>query len=441
MKTLSTFAALMLAAASLLPAQDLSGDWMGSVVVFPLKTHLVFHLTAAGGNLAATIDNLEQETNGSAGTVTRNGAALKIQVAEPAGVFEGQVNPEFTSIEGAWTQAGKSQRLVLNRLRRPQNPVKPYPYAEEEVAYENRAAGIRLAATLTIPRGAGPFPAVVLIPASGPKDRDESISAHRPFLVLADYLTRRGIAVLRADDRGLGKSGGKFAGASMADFAADAEAGMAYLKTRKQIDARRIGLLGHSEGGTLASMVAARNPGVRFLVLMAGTGVPGEEVMVMQVRLLNAGTGPTLLVAERERQILDIVRQEKSPAAVTQKLQQAMPGRTYTPPEIQELTAPWFVDFLDYDPATALRKVKCPVLALNGEKDRQVFAKQNLPAIRKALEDGGNQNFEIAELPGLNHLFQTTAIGFPAEYPDLEETIAPAALEKIARWIASQAGK
>jgi pimeloyl-ACP methyl ester carboxylesterase len=323
--------------------------------------------------------------------------------------------------------------------------VKPYPYRDEEVAYDNKAANITLAATLTLPPGPGPFPAVLLITGSGPQDRDEAILGHRPFLVLADYLTRRGIAVLRADDRGVGKSGGAFGTATTVDFATDAEAGVAYLRTRPEIDAKKIGLVGHSEGGVIAPLVASRNPAVAFIVMMAGSGVPGDEIIVAQTTLMSQVSGLGADQVEKnsalERQILAIVKEEKDDAALAVKLRDALQG-TVRPEDMEQqikaLSAPWYRYFLTYDPVPALKRVTCPVLAINGERDLQVPPKQNLPAIRKALESSGNTRVEVVELAGLNHLFQSAKTGLPGEYAQIEETMSPVALELIAGWIKKQ---
>ena len=331
---------------------------------------------------------------------------------------------------------------AVERTVRPQEPKKPYPYREEDVGYDNPAGNDRLAATLTIPNGKGPFPAVVLITGSGPQDRDETVFNHKPFLVLADYLTRKGIAVLRADDRGVGKSTGKFDGATTADFATDTEAGVAYLKTRPEIEAHRIGLIGHSEGGIIAPMIAARSRDVAFIVMMAGSSVPGDEILVAQVELLTEASGKSheeaMKAGAEEEDILSLLKNNPDPAAferaVHEKFAQQLPG-TRGLATVKALESPWLRYFVTYDPAVALRKVTCPVLALNGEKDLQVPPKQNLPAIRAALEAAGNKNFEIDEMPGLNHLFQDAKTGLPKEYGEIEETISPAALEKISGWI------
>jgi pimeloyl-ACP methyl ester carboxylesterase len=433
---------------------DIDGAWMGTLDTRETKLRVVFHITNTEDGLMATLDSPDQNAKGLPVTaVTRNGSSLKLELKGIGGVFEGKIDKSLTSIEGTWTQGGATFPLVLKRAkdtaelerRRPQNPVKPYPYREEEVAYDNPAAGIKLAATLTIPPGKGSVPAVVLITGSGPQDRDEALMGHRPFLVLADYLTRKGIAVLRADDRGVGRSGGNFATATTADFATDAEAGVAYLKRRSEVDPHEIGLIGHSEGGIIAPMVAARNPDVAFIVMMAGSGVPGGEILVAQALRVAEASGKSHAEAEKaaaeERVVVALVTQEKDDAALEKKLREKLAGKA--PPailgaQIKLISSPWFRYFIAYDPATALRKVTCPALAIGGEKDVQVPPMQNLPAIRKALETAGNKNFEVAELPGLNHLFQTAKTGAPSEYAEIEETISPLALEKIASWVLKQ---
>jgi hypothetical protein len=430
---------------------DIDGAWMGTLDTGAVKLRVVFHITNTEDGLTATMDSPDQGAKGLPVTsVTRDGASLKLEMKQIAGGFDGKISKDLTTIEGTWTQAGNSLPLVLKRVkdaaqlerRRPQNPVKPYPYRDEDVSYPNPAANITLAATLTIPPGKGPFPAVLLIVGSGPHDRDEALMGHRPFLVLSDYLTRHGIVVLRADDRGVGKSGGNFATVTTADLATDAEAGVAYLKQRPEVDPRKIGLVGHSEGGIIAPMVAARNPDVAFIVMMAGPGVPGDQILEAQSRLIAeaAGQSPAELekTAKEEHQILALVKNGKDSTTLESDLRKELAGKVpeaEVDAQIKELISPWFRYFLAYDPAGALKKVRCPVLALNGEKDLQVPPTQNLPAIRQALQAGGNQHFEADELPGLNHLFQTARTGAPSEYAEIEETISPIALEKIAGWI------
>ena len=435
-------------------ASDIDGAWMGTLDLGAVKLRVVFHIVNTEDGLVATLDSPDQGQKGLPTTsVARDGANLKIEARAIGGVYEGKIAADLSSIDGAFTQMGASHPLLLKRvkdqaeleLKRPQNPAKPYPYREEEVSYENKGQNVTLAATLTIPEGKGPFLAVLLITGSGPQDRDESLMGHKPFLVLSDYLTRHGIAVLRADDRGTGKSSGNFATATTADFATDAEAGVAYLKTRSEVDPHKIGLIGHSEGGVVAPMVAARNKDVSFIVLMAGTGVPGDQVLEAQGKAIDVASGKdaneAALNATKEKQMLQLVENEKDPAVLESKLKQRMSGAipdAQIGMAIEKITSPWMRYFLTYDPATALRKVTCPVLAINGSLDKQVLPDQNLPAIRKALEQSGNKHIEIDELAGLNHLFQTAKTGAPSEYAEIEETIAPAALEKVSSWILKQ---
>lgn len=433
---------------------DIDGAWMGSLDLGTVKLRVVFHIVNTEDGLIATMDSPDQGANGLPTTsVKREGSSLKIEAKVIGGVFEGKIAADLQSIDGTFTQMGSAHPLLLKRvkdqaeleLKRPQNPVKPYPYREDEVTYDNKEQNVTLAATFTIPQGTGPFPAVLLITGSGPQDRDESLLGHKPFLVLSDYLTRHGIAVLRADDRGVGKSAGVFAKATTADFATDTEAGVAYLKTRAEVDPHKIGLIGHSEGAVIAPMVAARNKDVAFIVMMAGTGVPGDQVLVAQGEAIQVASGKSTEEAAKdaakERELLTLVETEKDQAVLEKELKEKLAGEVPDAQigmQIAQVTSPWFRYFLTYDPATALRKVTCPVLVLNGEKDKQVLPSQNLPPIRKALEEAGNKHFEIDELPGLNHLLQTAKTGAPAEYAEIEETMSPVALDKMANWIGKQ---
>ena len=430
---------------------DIDGAWMGTLDTGSIKLRVVFHILNTADGLTATLDSPDQGMKGmSTSAVTRTGSSLKIEADKIGGVFEGKIAADLSSIDGKWTQGGGTMPLVLKRLkdaaeleqRRPQTPVKPYPYREEDVSYENKEQNVTLAATLTIPQGKGPFPGVVLITGSGPQDRDETLLGHKPFLILSDYLTRHGIAVLRADDRGVGKSTGVFSKATTADFSTDAEAGVAYLKTRAEVDPHKIGLIGHSEGGVIAPMVAARNKDVAFIVMMAGTGVPGDQVIVAQLKAIDIASGKSEQDAEKEagkqQEIVKLIETEKDDTLLQKELREKMAGdvpEAQIGMEISQLTSTWFRYFLTYDPAPALRKVTCPVLAINGSLDKQVLPDQNLPPIRKALEEAGNKHFEIDELPGLNHLFQTAKTGSPAEYAQIEETMSPVALDKMAVWI------
>jgi len=435
-------------------ASDIDGEWFGTIDTGVGRLRVVLHILNTEDGLNATMDSLDQNAKGIPVTsITRSGSSLKFEIKTIGGSYDGAINPNLSAFTGTWSQLGKSFPLTLKRvkdaseleLRRPQTPLKPYPYREEEVSYKNPAANIELAATITLPEGRGPFPAVLLMAGSGPHDRDETIMGHKPFLVLADYLTRKGIVVLRADKRGVGKSGGDYSKAVMTDFASDADAGVAYLKTRAEVDPKKIGLLGHSEGAVEAPMSAAHNPDVAFVVMMAGPGVPGDQLLPEQMRRIEEASGKSKDEIEKDialqREILAIVEKDKDDAALDKDLREKLAGKV---PEAQmgmqvkAVSSPWFRNLLQYDPAPVLSKLTCPVLVLNGERDVQVPPQQNLPPIRKALESGGNKNFEIDELPGLNHLFQTSKTGGIAEYSEIEETMSPIALEKVASWLLKQ---
>ena len=438
-------------------ASDIDGDWLGTLDTGMGKLRLLLHIANTEDGLNATMDSLDQNANGiPVSSITRANALLKFEMKAIGGAYDGTIGQDLSTFTGTWTQMGKSLPLVFKRvknaseleLRRPQNPVKPYPYREEDVVYPNPTAKIQLAATLTIPSGKGPFPAVLLIAGSGPHDRDESLMGHKPFLVLADYLTRKGIVVLRADKRGVGKSGGDYTQAVMSDFAADADAGVAYLKTRPEVDPHKIGLVGHSEGAVEALMAAAHDPDVAFVVMMAGPGVPGEQLLPEQLVRIERASGKSEAEIEKDaavqRDVLATIKKDKGSAVpeLERDLRVAMTGKV---PEAQigmqvkVVSSPWFRDLLEYDPGVTLSKLTCPVLAINGEKDLQVPPEQNLPPIRKALEAAGNKNSEADELPGLNHLFQTAKTGAIGEYSEIEETMSPVALEKVASWLLKQA--
>jgi CubicO group peptidase (beta-lactamase class C family)/pimeloyl-ACP methyl ester carboxylesterase len=327
-----------------------------------------------------------------------------------------------------------------------QDPVKPFPYTEEEVSFENKAAGIKLAGSLTIPSGTGPFPAVVLIPKSGPMDRDERILNHRPFLVLADYLTRAGIAVLRTDVRGVGKSGGRFAGAQVEDLAGDAEAAMDYLRTRKEVNASRVGLISHGEGGLAAGVAATRNRNAAFVVMLGAAAVPLAENSVEGNRLSAEANGELYATAEAQASlmngVLTIIMQESDQATLEKKLRDFLAGKlseSQIAPQMRQWTSAAFRTAMSYDPGPELKKITCPVLALYAEKDFTVPAKLNVPAMRAAL--AGNKAGEVEEVADLNLLFQTADVGIGREANWAEETMSPAVLKKIADWVVRQGSR
>jgi pimeloyl-ACP methyl ester carboxylesterase len=327
-----------------------------------------------------------------------------------------------------------------------QDPVKPFPYTEEEVSFENKAAEIKLAGSLTIPSGTGPFPAVVLLPKSGPMDRDERLLNHRPFQVLADYLTRAGIAVLRTDVRGVAQSGGKFAGVRVEDSAGDADAALAYLRTRKEVNASRVGLVSHGEGGRIAAITAARNRNAAFVVMLGAAAVPAADNSVEGSRLSAEANDELYAKAEAQsslmRGILTIILEESDQANLEKKLRDFLAGKlpeSQIAAQMRQWTSAAFRTAMSYDPAPELKNITCPVLALYAEKDFTVPAKLNVPAMRAAL--AGNQAGEVEELPDLNLLFQTADVGIGREANWAEETMSPTVLTKIADWVVRQGSR
>lgn len=426
------------------------GDWDGTLLAGVLKLRLVLHIDAAGSGTIVSVDQgnvvLPLSRVGLAGDT------VSFVLDKPSASFQGKLAADGSTINGTWSQAGGNLPLTFARrapgaaapaLNRPQEPHVPYPYRSEDVTYDGPAG--KLAGTLTMPGTGGPFAAAVLVAGSGPHDRDETVFGHKPFLVLSDYLTRHGIAVLRSDKRGSGQSTGNGATATTEDFAADVRAAIAYLRTRKEIG-KKIGLIGHSEGGIIAPMVAAKDHSVAFVVLMAGPGLRGDEILMLQGQLIMQAMGAPKEQLDRndaiERQVLDAVISAPNldEARARAKTVLANSGLGLTDPavaaRVDALTSPWFRFFLTYDPAPALTAVQCPVLAINGEKDTQVAPEQDLAAIKAAL--AGNPHATTLELPGLNHLFQTAKTGAPTEYGDIEETIAPVALDTVATWIGQQ---
>lgn len=442
------------------------GNWQGTVNlggVNSVSLRIGLHITKSdAGEYAATLDSIDQGASGiPVRQTTLVGNLVHLDLPNLRATYEGTVSADGNEISGTFTQ-GAALPLTFKRvdqvetLSRPQTPKPPFPYEAVELSYDNTASGVKLAGTLTMPRGGGPFPAAVMISGSGPQDRDETILGHKPFLVIADYLARHGIAVLRVDDRGVGGSTGAALRTTLNDQAGDVLAGVAFLKTRKEIDPQRIGVIGHSEGGIVGPLAASQSADIRFVVMLAGTGVTGEQVVYRQRELaLRAAGAPDAAIAQiraRTELILNAVKSENDENAAAAKIRAAWPSLRETVPEgqradadtalnaeIQLFNSPDIRSLLFYDPADALRKLRVPVLALNGSRDLQVPPDQNIAPIRAALTAAGNKDFTVTEMPGLNHLFQTCKQCTIAEYATLEETFSPAALQVIGDWIAAHA--
>jgi hypothetical protein len=432
------------------------GTWQGALETPGLRLRLQLHISHDDKKqMVAALDSLDQGVSGlPASKVSQTGTAINFEIPGVGGAYEGTINPAKDSLTGTWTQSDVPQSLNFVRqdqpleISRPQNPTKPYPYVEEDVTFPNTKANITLAGTLTTPRTGSAFPTILLIAGSGPHDRDETLAGHKPFLVLADALTRNGYAVFRYDKRGIANSTGDYNNATTEDFASDAEAAITFLKTRHELNMKKLGVIGHSEGGLIASMLATRNPQeVSWIVLLATPSLKGEDALLLQSKLIAQAGGLTddqiNASLAFDRKAYSLVREEHDPTALRKKLGDLVKSSgmaaSLPPPavesQIKMISSPWFRFALDYDPIPTLKKVACPVLALDGEKDLQVPSAENLPLIQSALEAADNKDFEVAELPGLNHLFQASETGSPSEYGVIQETFSPDALNKILTWI------
>lgn len=450
---------LMLATSSIVLGQDISGSWTGILEVKGAKLPLIFNFSKTDNGFTATMDSPNQGAKGipmdAVSFVNKN---LTISFAT-AGIKYSGTWISDVEISGTFEQGNFSSPLTLNKgiveTKRPQDPTKPYPYYTEDVKFINTKENIQLAGTLSLPKKEGKFPTVILISGSGQQNRDSEILGHKPFLVIADYLTRNGIAVLRYDDRGVGQSNGDPTLSTSADFANDAAAAIAYLKTRKEINAKKIGVIGHSEGGMIAPMLAANDKSIAFIVLLAGTGVAGDILLVDQ----NYEVGKLAGMTEEELQetkvvnqtIYNIVKENKPLEDIKKNLKSYFQTNIDKLPEAERpsqeeidavlqkevdgIVTPWLRYFISYNPAANLQKVKCPVLVLNGEKDIQVTADLNTKAIANALKQSGNKNVEVQVFPELNHLFQHCISCKVEEYSLLDETFSPEVLKTMKDWI------
>ncbi|MBN1821094.1 MAG: alpha/beta fold hydrolase [Prolixibacteraceae bacterium] len=432
------------------------GNWSGKLELPGTKLEIIFKISVSEEN--KTVAAMDVPQQGAAGIsvdkIVATNDSLQLTISVINGIFSGAFADEQTLV-GTWSQNGMTFPLTLSKtetvteLKRPQTPVKPYPYTEEEVSFKNKNDSVSLAGTLTIPEGPGKFPVVILITGSGAQDRDETIFGHKPFLVLADHLTRNGFAVLRTDDRGVGGSEGNIRDVTSEELAGDVLAGLEFLKNHNKIDASKIGLIGHSEGGIIAPIAANLTDDVNFIIMWAGPGINGEQILYEQGELINRAAGLTEELIQHNREIqseiFSVLLNESDTKEIYHQLQNAYSGGMYEElsneqkkiinQRIMGVNTPWFKFFLKYDPYPTLKKVKCPVLALIGEKDIQVPPKANLEAIEKAFTKGGNKNFKVQELKNLNHMFQNCETGAISEYGEIEETIAPEALKVMTGWL------
>ncbi len=441
----------------------LPGSWMGHLAVQGVEMRMIFNIKInEKDSLIVTADSPDQGAkNIPIGPVFINGETVNIKAPLLLGEYKGDLVND-TTFKGTWSQRGVIFPLTIVKLsgqfslNRPQEPKPSFPYISEDITFLNSKSNIRLAGTLTLPKGNGPFKAAILITGSGGQNRNEEIQGHKPFLVISDWLTRNGIAVLRFDDRGIGKSEGSQFEATSEDFATDVEAAFEFLKTQKKINPKAIGLIGHSEGGLIAPIVASTNPEISFIVSLAGPGVTGQQIILRQSEEAGRASGiPEQNIkksTEINKKLFAVLRKEKDNKKAEKKIlalyreilqEEKMPAESIDravsslKTTFGESSYTWYRYFLTTDAANFWKKVKCPVLALNGEKDMQVSPVENLPAIEKAVTSNGNKSVRAIKLPGLNHLFQHSQKGLPSEYGKIDETFSPEALKIISDWINS----
>ena len=442
--------------------QDILGSWNGALKVQGIELRLVFNITKTDDGFQSTMDSPDQGAKGiPVASTIFEGDKLTISMPN-MGIEYKATLVKADELEGTFKQGGQSFPMNLSKkaveqsvIRKSQEPVTPFSYRSEEVTFINKVDNVTLSGTLTLPKKKGNYPVVVLISGSGPQNRDGELLGHKPFLVISDYLTKNGIGVLRFDDRGTAKSTGDFNSATSFDFSKDVEAAVAYLLTRKEVNKEQIGLIGHSEGGLIAPMVATRNQAVKFIVLLAAPGQNGDELLLTQQALIGKASGVSQEELERSnainQKVFELVRQSSDLQQLKSGIQSfleenlknsseneipnGMTKAEFISLQVQQITSPWMTYFIKSKPSENLKKVTCPILALNGEKDVQVAPKENIEAIQKALSEAGNSNLTTKIYPNLNHLFQQATTGCPAEYAIIEETFSEKVLKDMLDWI------
>jgi len=460
-------------------AQNITGTWQGNLNVQGNQIPIVFHISKdSANNSIASFDSPSQHAfNLPCSQVILKDDSIILLMAILKGKYAGLVSKDKKQIDGLWFQGAGSLPLTVIKIsdtavvkehKRPQTPKPPFPYHSDDVVYMNADNSLQYGATLTYPKSdsinhsakANTYPAVILITGSGQQDRDETLFDHKPFAIIADYLTRKGFAVLRVDDRGIGKSSGNFEDATTADFAKDVEASLDFLAKQPQVNKDKIGLIGHSEGGMIAPIVADERKEIKYIILLAGPGIPIIDLMQQQIEAVSISEGKSSAEAKAAGHLMHIVWEEagknedsastiknirlkigvwsktldtatlarikgNDTSSVNNQIAQAMAA----------LNSKWYKYFISFNPQPYLQKLDCKVLALNGSKDVQVVAAPNLNGIKNSLKKSKSPEYETIEIPGLNHLFQTCIKCSPSEYIDLEESFSPKALDIMGNWL------
>ena len=446
------------------PTRKHTQTWTGIMKAGPQEFDFQFRVYEDGDEVTVFLDSFSENLEGIGCNMERDGdqVTITVNIATNPATYVGTLDREKKTVVGNWKQKGGEFPLTLTNvpisetrelaLKRPQTPKPPFDYDSEDISFENAKANVTLAGTLTSPKGDGPFPTVIMISGSGPQDRDETLFNHKPFLIIADHLAKEGFAVYRYDDRGSHKSTGDFQAATTKDFGDDVMAIVDGLKKHPKVDGAKIILCGHSEGGLIGPMVASQKPEIAGVIMLAGPGVDGRAISVNQSRLMSEAGGVPEYMIEMNQVLLKGLyeRQEqggtldrefldslgaKMKACLPESMQEGFEVDPIIKQTMLTIHRPWFEFFGKYDPAPALEKTKCPVLAIVGEKDTQVDPKLNNPAIEKALTKGGNKDFKIETLPNLNHLFQNCRTGAVSEYNRIEESFAPIALDRMTSWL------
>jgi len=437
------------------------GVWNGAIDIMSTSLRMSVTFKIKGGELKAFMDIPQQHATGLAlKTVSFESPKVHFELAAGPGlaVFDGEMKGD--SLKGLFMQSGMAGSFYLGRgeAKAAQAPVEEIvPYKKEEVIFMNDS--IKLAGTLTIPPTKGPHPAVIMITGSGPQNRDEELFGFKPFKIIADHFTRKGIAVLRYDDRGVGGSTGSTMESTSADFASDVLAAVRYLKARSDIDGRYIGLCGHSEGGIVAPLAASQSKDIAFIICIAGTGVNGQEIILAQSELImradTTAEDKIKKALEMTRKSFAVAKADEGWDDLAQSLRENAERDLKTMPEEQKkavkneeeylkamvdaqmksLRTPWFKFFLTYEPAPILEKVACPVLLLFGELDLQVPAELNRKTMEAALKKGKNKNYTVKVFPKTNHLFLTATTGSPKEYAGAKKEFVPGFLDTMSDWI------